>query len=427
MEKTYFIKTYGCASNIADSGFVSELLNSNNYKKSNLTNADFVIVNSCTVKGPTVNKIKDYLKTLKQKKQDIIIMGCLPSDKKFIFDFKDYSMLNSYNIDNIIEIIEKIKSTNKPVHLLKMKILDKTQFNYNAKNIAIVQPLIGCLGQCTYCKTKLAKPEFYSYPLENILQRIDYYIKKGVKEIWISSEDNAAYGSDIKLNYMDLLDAIEKRFAGKAMFRFGMSNPWLIKKNLPDLIKFFKETKSFYKFLHIPIQSASNSVLKNMQRPYTERDLDKIFTDLRKNFDEKELTIVTDTIFGFPYETNEDFEKTKLFTLKYSILTNNVSQFWPMSFTKAIKMKQLPTEIKKERSRIISDISRKNYTKMLSKYVGKKLGVYFNDVDKEGNYLGRTRNYISIVLKKSAKTKVPKLGEWKEYKIKELENYHLLV
>jgi threonylcarbamoyladenosine tRNA methylthiotransferase CDKAL1 len=425
MKNTYFIKTYGCASNIADSGFVSDLLINANYKQTSLKDAEFIIVNSCTVKGPTVNKIKDYLKTLKQKKQNIIIMGCLPSDKTFIFDFKDYSMLNSYNIDNIVDFIEKIKSIKKSVHLLKMKVLDKTQFSYNVKNIAIVQPLIGCLGNCTYCKTKLAKPEFYSYPLENILERIDFYIKKGVKEIWISSEDNAAYGQDIKKSYIDLLDAIEKNFKGKAMFRFGMSNPWLIKKNLPALIKFFKETKTFYRFLHIPIQSASNTVLKNMLRPYTEKDINKIFSELRKNFDENELTIVTDTIIGFPGETNEDFEKTKLFTLKYNILTNNVSQFWAMSFTKAKKMKQLPSEIRKERSRILSIAARKNYNDMLAKYLGKKVDVYFNDIDKDGNYLGRTRNYISIILK-YPKIK-PVLGRWLKYKVNTLENYHLLI
>jgi threonylcarbamoyladenosine tRNA methylthiotransferase CDKAL1 len=435
MSKTFFIKTFGCASNFADSGFVTEILKNANYAETTITKADFVLVNSCTVKGPTESKIKDYLQKIKKKKYNIIIMGCLPSDKKFISDFKDYSMLSSYNIDCVLELLNNIQKTEKPIQLLKTKILDKTKFSYGAKNIAIVQPLIGCLGKCTYCKTKLAKPEFYSYPLENILQRIDYYIKKGVKEIWISSEDNAAYGQDIKLNYLDLLNAIEKKFAGKAMFRFGMSNPWLIKKNLKELISFFKKTKSFYKFLHIPIQSASSNVLKNMKRPYTEKDLLKIFSELRKNFSANELTIATDTIVGFPNESKEDFEKTVNFTIKskYDILINNVSQFWPMSFTEAAKMKQLSTKIKKDRSRILSESARKNYKKMLAKYIAKTVDIYFDDIDEKGNYLGRTRNYISVILKKSnsklkSKPKVnPKLGFWEKYKIKDLENYHLIV
>lgn len=426
-KNTFFIKTFGCASNFADSGYVIELLKTAGYKETNISAAEFIIVNSCTVKGPTENKIKDYLKKIKSKKSRIIIMGCLPSDKKFISDFKDYSMLNSYNIDCALDIIDQISKTNKPIHLLKTKKLDKTKFNYNAKNIAIVQPLIGCVGNCTYCKTKLAKPEFYSYPLKNILARIDSYVKHGIKEIWISSEDNAAYGQDINLNYIDLLCAIEAKFAGKAMFRFGMSNPWLIKKNLKELIVFFKKTKAFYKFLHIPIQSASTDVLKNMRRPYTEQDLRKIFSEIRRNFDAYELTIATDTIVGFPYESQDDFNKTKVFIEKYNILINNVSQFWPMSFTPAAKMKQLPTDIKKTRSRILSDISRKNYKSMLQSYVDKKIEIYFDDVDNDGNYIGRTRNYISIISKNRLANKKLKLGEWQTLIVKRLENYHLIV
>jgi len=420
---TFSIKTYGCASNLADSEIVKQILLDNKFKESK--KPEFMLINTCTVKGPTVSKIKDYILKLKLPKEKIIILGCLPSDAKIIKELEKYSLVNSYNIDSIYDVIMQIKKTKKPVHLLTAKFLDKTMFDYETKSIAIVQPLIGCLGECSYCKTKLAKPMYYSYPLAKIIKRIDNYIKKGVKEVWISSEDNAAYGKDINLNYMDLLNVIEKKFKGKAMFRFGMSNPWLIKNNLKELITFMKTTKTFYKFLHIPIQSASNDVLKNMIRPYNEKQLEKLFSELRKNFNYKELTIATDSIVGFPYETKADFEKTVKFAKKYNILINNVSQFWPMSYTKAQKMKQLPTEIKKERSTILSNISRQEGKRLLKTYVGKKELIYFDDIDENGNYLGRTQNFFSAIMKKS-KIK-PKIGEWKEYKIKEIESFHLLV
>lgn len=421
----FYIKTYGCASNFADSEFVKQTLLDLGYIESELENADFVLVNTCTVKGPTASKIKHYILSLKKPKYKIILLGCLPSDRQFTKEFKDYSMVSPYNIDLISEVIFEIQHTKKPVHKLKPKFLDKTQFYFDTKNIAIVQPLIGCLGNCTYCKTKQAKPLFQSYPLENILKRIDSYIKKGVKEIWISSEDNAAYGFDIGLNYIDLLENIEKRFKGKAMFRFGMSNPWLILKNITKLVEFLKTTKAFYKFLHIPIQSASNNVLKAMNRPYSEKDLERLFFELRNNFNYRELTLATDTIVGFPNETEEDFEKTKTFSMQYDFLINNVSQFWPMPFTEAHKMKQLPTQIKKKRSRILSGIVRTNSIKLLKSYVGEEISVYFDDIDKDKNYLGRTKNYISVILKKPRKK--PEFGVWYKYKVRTLENYHLLI
>jgi len=152
--------------------------------------------------------------------------------------------------------------------------------------------------------------------------------------------------------------------------------------------------------------------------------LKKLFSDLRNNFNDKELTIVIDTITGFPGESDNDFEKTKKFSLNYNILTNNVSQFWSMPFTKAHKMKQLPTEIKKQRSKELSALARQNYNNMLKKYVGKTVFVYFNDIDSKGNYLAKTRNYISVVLKSPKKK--PNLGVWYKYKVKAIENYHLL-
>lgn len=420
--KGFNIKTFGCSSNIADSEFVKNILQKNNYNYSE-SKFDFYIINSCSVKGPTVNKIKDFIKKIFLPKHKIIIMGCLPSDKKILLELKDYSIISPYNIDLIDKAIIEIERTKKPIKYLEPKFLDKTKFDYSSKNIAIVQPLIGCMGNCYYCKTKLAKPKFYSYPLENILKRIDNYIKNGVKEIWLSSEDNAAYGVDIGKTYMDLLLSIEEKFAGKAMFRLGMSNPWLLLKKEKQLIDFFKKTKAFYKFLHIPIQSASSKVLKDMNRPYTEKQLEKFFLAIRKNFSENKLNLTTDVIVGYPNETKEDYLKTKRFIKKYKFLVTNVSQIWPMPFTKTFEMKQLSTEIKKERSRDLSQCVRNILSKYLKKQVNKTIDIYFNNLDENGNLLGRTNNYISVILKKPKKIDYG----WRKCKIKAIENYHLIV
>ncbi len=417
---SFFIKTFGCASNIADSEYVKNELKLAGLKETNEIDAEFIIVNTCVVKGPTINKIKNYIFNLKNPKYNIIIMGCMPSDKKTIIEFKKYSILTPYNLDEILSLIFYIKANKKSKHILSPKKLDKTQFSFENKDYAIIQPLIGCLGNCNYCRTKLAKPLFYSYPLENILNRIDYYIKKGVKEIWISSEDNAAYGLDIGLNYMILLNAIENKFAGKAMFRFGMANPWLLKTYAKELVNFIKNSKAFYKFLHIPIQSASTNVLKAMNRPYTNKDLHAFFKILRK-LNYKELTLSTDIILGYYNETEYDFKKTLKFINKYDFLIVNISQLWVLPNTEVATHKQLPTEIKKERSRISTMNVENKSKKLLTSFLGKKVEVYFNKIDSDNNYLGRTRNYISVISKSKQE-----LNVWKEVKINSVENFHLL-
>ncbi len=424
-ENKFSIITYGCASNQADSFFYETILTDAGWLKVDVDHADIIIVNSCTVKGPTENKIIDVIKKLSKtkKKHNIIIAGCLASDPKFILTYTDYSMINPYNVHKILDAVNYILKNNAPIHYLKFEKYDKTKLRQNANSIAIIQPLIGCLGNCSFCKTKFAKPVFYSYPLENIISRIQDYIDNGVKEIWISSEDNAAYGKDLNTNYISLLNAIEKKFANKAMFRFGMANPWLIAEHTDELINFLKKTKAFYKFLHIPIQSASDNVLKKMVRPYSEYDLSILFNKFRSEFTPEELTLSTDVILGFPGESDSDFEKTKTFIRNNDFLVVNISQFWPRPFTKAVKMKQLKTEIKKERSRKMSVFVRNKTQKLLDSYVGKVLDVYPNKIDENNNLLARTRNYVSVIVK----NKKLKLFEWQKVKIKKIENNHLIV
>ena len=140
----FFIKSYGCASNLADGEFVKTELINFGFEEVDVDKADFIIVNTCAVKGPTINKIKSYISKIKSPKYKIILMGCMPSDKKFINDFKNYSMLSPYNLDEITYLIFYLLKNKKPLHLLKPKKLDKTKFYFNTKENAIVQPLIGC-------------------------------------------------------------------------------------------------------------------------------------------------------------------------------------------------------------------------------------------------------------------------------------------
>ena len=414
------IVTFGCASNQADSNIMKNILSSVALVGDfDFSQAEYVIVNSCSVKGPTENKVIDFIKTIPLPKYAIIICGCLVSDKKKKKEFKDYSLVSPYNVTRIGEVINFLEKNKKPIHLLGSEKNNKLA-NISAVNgIAIIPILIGCLGACTYCKTKQAKPRFFSYPQKEIIKTISRLIKKGCHEIWLSSEDNGAYGVDFKSNYLGLLKEIEKKFKDKnVMFRFGMANPEHIYKYLKETKTFFENTNCFYKFLHIPIQSANDSVLKKMNRKYNNKKIEKISSELNGI-----VTLSTDIICGFPTETEKQFDESYIFIKKHKPLIVNVSQFWVRPFTKAQEMKQLSSEIKKTRSTKLSSLQKGIIKSGLSSYLGKTIEVYVDEY-KTPFFWGRTRNYILVKINSK---KPLSLGKWKKFKVKGIESNHLVV
>jgi len=409
------VYTYGCASNQADSQIMVNLL-TNSVVFSD--NPEYIIINTCSVKGKTENKIIDFIKTLDLPKRNIIICGCLVSDKKKREEFKEYSLISPYNVTRTKEVIEFLECNKTPIHFLDYSKTNKLKDCCFGGNISIVPILIGCLGNCTYCKTKQAKPLFYSYPLEDIVNKVKELIKQGSYEIWLSSEDNGAYGKDLGLTYLNLLNTLEKEFSGKVMFRFGMANPDHIYEHLEDTKKFFKNTKSFFKFLHIPIQSANDLVLKEMNRKYHQKEIEKIFKELNNV-----VTISTDIICGFPNEAEDQFQESYDFIEKHKPLIVNISQFWPRPYTKAQTMEQLTTEVKKSRSKKFTSLQKTIIKENLVGFIGKDVELYIDEI--RGQFLwGRTRSYILTKITSNQKLK---LGKWHTLKIKAVENNHLLV
>jgi len=411
------IHTFGCASNQADSNIMANLL-SNKVAVGNfeLKDVDYVIVNTCSVKGPTENKVIDFIKKIHLPKYAIIICGCLVSDKKKKKEFFEYSLVSPYNVTKICDVIDYLEYNKKPIHLIGNKKNSKL-FAIPFKPIAIVPPLIGCLGNCTYCKTKQAKPLFFSYPIQELITTINELVKQGSYEIWLSSEDNGAYGTDFGTNYLSLLKEIEKEFRNKGvMFRFGMSNPEHIYKHLKETKLFFENTKCFFRFLHIPIQSASNPVLKKMNRKYNGKKIEKIFSTLKNT-----VTISTDVICGFPTETESQFTETYDFIKKHKPLITNVSQFWVRPFTKAENLKQHTSEVRKARSSKLSTLQKSIIKSKLAPYKSKTLEVYVDEQDSSW-FWGRTKDYVLV---KIISKKPLALGKWYRFKVELVESNHL--
>jgi len=339
-----YIDNYGCSANYDNGAIIAGLLLEKGYEITSLEEADIVIINSCSVKNVTVSKIFSRIKSIKDKK--IIVTGCMALAEKERLKKLSLSLVNTDNITKIPEIIEDILE-GEIITLLERRKESKLSLNkLTDKKVATIQIAEGCVFACSYCSTKLAKGVLHSFPKEEIIREVEKYVKRGFKRINLTSTDNGCYGFDLGYNLVDLLNEVLK-IEGNFKVRVGMANPEHLKNIYKDLIKIYKNEK-IIKFLHIPIQSGSNKVLREMNRKGTIEEFKEIVKTFRKNI--PGMNISTDIIVGYPTETEEDFEKTLKLIKEMQFEVINISKFASRTGTQASKLKQLISETIKERS-----------------------------------------------------------------------------
>ncbi len=344
-----FIKTYGCALNQHDSQVLSGVLKSKGYFLTNLERAKIVIVMSCGVKSKTEQKIISFIKSLKGKK--IFVGGCLPR----MLNLRKFAKVNAiFDTNNVLKVIELIEKQKDIFSIEKENRLNRPILRAD-KDIAIIPIAQGCLGKpCSYCSVKFARGDLKSYEKKDIIKEIQRAIKEKCSKIYLTAQDTGCYGLDINFNLPSLLKEILK-LKGNFKIRLGMANPNFILWYLKELIPIFKN-KKMIKFLHIPVQSGSDKVLKDMKRDYKIKDFKKIVKEFRKI---PGIKISTDIIVGYPTETIKDFEKTLKLIKETKPDIVNISKFTPRPKTHASKLKQIPTQEIKRRSKIISKIIKK--------------------------------------------------------------------
>jgi len=378
-KKSFYIETYGCTSNKADSYIISQILKNSGYIEVSIENAEFIIINTCGVKQQTENKIKRRLKELYEKYKDnpekhIVIAGCLPHIAPNYIEIlrnivPNYSaIIDLDNINKIPIFFNKIKKGRRNLIFTSKDMLDKSKFliNYPSQKITGIIPISeGCLGSCTYCCVKNARGKLNCYNPKLIVKSAHHQLKQGIKQIYLTSQDCSIY----RYNDTKLVDLVREivNLNYNFFLRIGMINPSFLKNNVWQLLEIFN-FKKVYQFLHIPIQSGSNKILKLMRRPYLISEIIESIEILREKF--PFLTISTDIICGFPGETEYDFYRTINFIkwLKPEII--NISKFTPRPNTKAKKMKQINSRIIKERSTRLSNVFRNSLKKINEKWLG---------------------------------------------------------
>ncbi len=405
-----YVETYGCAANKNNSEIIiSKALAGKNEVVSSEKDADIVVVNTCTVKHLTEQKIFSRLRKLKELGVDVIVTGCMvPVQNEELKTISEHFQLIGWN------------ELDKFNRIFGIKNGQYAGFTYD-KLTKIVQINYGCLGNCSFCIVKLVKGSVKSRSIEEIIEEIEDALKRGYKEIYLTSTDTAAYGFDIQKRLPDLIKEILDRFDGDYIIRIGMMNPMLLRFFYKKFIDLYTDER-MYKFLHLPIQSGSEKVLMEMQRPGKVEEFYKMHEEFMKTTNNLG-NFATDIIVGYPTETEEDFNKTIEVVKNLQPDMTHVSKFGPRKGTEASMLKKLPSQVVKERSKILSKIVKDIAKEKNKKWVGKSTKVLVKQI--EGNKLvGRNKYYKPVIIENESSSKY--IGKWVDVKITTYTHSHLI-
>ena len=411
------VKTFGCSHNHSDSEFMAGQLGAYGYDLvTDPDDADVWVVNTCTVKNPSQSAMNTVITKGKAQGKKLVIAGCVPQGDRKAKELDDLSLIGVTQIDRIVDVVERTLAGDA-VRLLEKKPLPSLDLPKVRRNehVEILPLSTGCLGQCTYCKTKHARGELGSYSPAALVQRVQSAIAEGVSEIWLSSEDTGAYGIDLGTDITRLLKDITAVLPtdGSCMLRLGMTNPPYILSHL-DAVAEAMHHPSVYAFLHIPVQAGSDAVLDRMKREYVVADFFKVADTLLEKV--PGITIATDIICGFPGETEADWAATMELCRKYEFIELHLSQFYPRPGTPAARMKRVDTKEVKRRSREL--------TKYIESYrphdhlVGTTQRVWVTDVAKDKvSLVGHTKSYVQVLLPGGEENRKRLMGKSAEVKI----------
>ena len=413
-----WVEAYGCSASFSDSEMISGLIvNGGHTLAENPKDSDLNLIVTCSVKDATATKMVHRIKESNSK--PLIVAGCLPkAEQKTVEKFaENASLLGPNSIGKTLQVIQSTLDGNKMIALDDSDVskvgLPKIRLN---PAIGIVEIASGCMSECTFCQTKLAKGELQSYRIGDIVRQINTELSDGCKEIWLTSTDNGCYGFDIDTDLPELVNTVSD-IPEKFFIRVGMMNPMYMPRIRNSLLKSFESNKVF-KFLHVPVQCGSDKVLNDMKRGHTAQTFRDVVERFRAKF--QNFTISTDVIVGFPTETEDDFEKTLELLKETRPDIVNLSRYSQRPGTDAAEMEQIDVLEVKRRSKIAYELICKISEENNRKWVGWEGQVMF-DEDYENQVRGRNFAYKSIFVNQQ-----PKIGQISTVRITDATTHSLI-
>jgi tRNA-2-methylthio-N6-dimethylallyladenosine synthase len=422
MAKKLFIETLGCAMNVRDSEhMIAELSQKEDYELTqDSTEADLIVINTCSVREKPVHKLFSELGVFNKSKKEgakIGVAGCTASHlgKDIIkrAPFVNF-VLGARNVSKIADVIHKDKSVEIEIDY------DESQFAFkdfrSSPYKSYINISIGCDKQCTYCIVPHTRGDEVSIPVNLIVDEVQNSVERGAKEVFLLGQNVNNYGRRFsgkheKINFTELLRRVSE-VDGLERIRFTSPHPLHMDD---EFIQEFATNDKICKSMHMPLQSGSTEILKQMKRGYSKEwflDRAKKLRDLVPN-----VSISTDIIIGFPGESEEDYQDTldvmrqvefeQVFSFKYS----------PRPMTEAENYTNIvEPEVASQRLSAVQELHNETLDKIKHRHQDSIVEVYFEELRSDGFVAGRSDNNLLVKVKGSEEL----LGRCKNVKITKL-------
>ncbi|WP_321420627.1 tRNA (N(6)-L-threonylcarbamoyladenosine(37)-C(2))-methylthiotransferase [uncultured Methanomethylovorans sp.] len=404
------VSTFGCSANQASAEVMMATIRSLGHELVSEKNADVVVLNTCTVKYSTEQKILHKIWELGEKGREVVVAGCMPEVQleDIIHNNPAAHILGVNSISRIGDILNSIASpeissqntSRQALHVFSHEpqgFINVPRFRFNS-NIHICQLSQGCNNACSYCIVRFVRGPLRSFNPDPIVEDIRQGVAEGCREIWLTSQDNAQYGMDLGYQLPQLLERICD-IPGDFKVRVGMMNPFSVLPILDELLNAFEHDK-IYKLVHLPIQSASNDVLKKMNRFHSIEEANHLISCFRDRFDD--LTLFTDIIVGFPGEKDTDFMKTVEWVKEYRPEKVNISRYTPRPHTKALEYRNIDSRIVAQRSNELHSVCEKVKIAVRKSMMGWTGRVFISKEAKVKGLMARTASYKPVVIPESS-------------------------
>ena len=436
--RTYEVRTYGCQMNVHDSQRLTGLLESAGYVAADGEDADIVVFNTCAVRENADNKLYGNLGILSEKKKEnpelqIAVGGCLAQkDRETIIDRAPWVdvVFGTHNIGSLPALLERARH-NQEAQIEIVEALETFPSSLPTKRDStysgMVSISVGCNNTCTFCIVPALRGKERDRSPEDILQEIRALVADGVIEVTLLGQNVNTYGVEFgdRGAFAKLLRACGQ-IEGLERVRFTSPHPAAF---TDDVIEAMAETPNVMPLLHMPLQSGSDRILKEMKRSYRSEKFLGILDRVRKAI--PDAAISTDIIVGFPGETEEDFQETMRVVKAGRFSMAYTFQYSKRPGTPAAELPdQLPKEVVQDRYVRLIEVVNQIAWEENQKQIGKVVEVLVSNdgrKDEQTNRMaGRTRDYRLVHFEVPDKTDAPRPGDIVTCTVTAAAPYHLI-
>lgn len=386
-----YVEQHGCAVTQAEASVAKgQLARSGHALVSAPEEADAHVLVTCTVVEATERVMRKRITALAATGKRLVVTGCMAKAQLDVVRAlsADAVVLPPRSAHQIPEAVEGA--------LVTLRDGSRTGLPRHLEGaVATLAISDGCVGRCSFCITKLARPGLESHPPDAVAADVADAVRAGAVEVRLTSQDTAAYGREKGMSLLDVVRAL-RDVPGDFRVRVGMMNPMAAMPVLPEILEAYRDPRVF-KFLHLPVQSGSGRVLDAMKRDHTSEEFLSIVRAFRREF--PGLTLATDVIAGFPGETEDDMQATVRVLREARPAIVNVTRFSPRPGTRAWNIPGRPHgRTVKRWTRFLHAVRFRMSREFHAALVGSALPVLVTEPGKAGTVMARTDDYALVVL-----------------------------